>query len=79
MNRPLDTTIFPATDLTSYAKMIWLLVFFVFVITFCIGFTRPEKKYVKMIDDDVYNRIIEFKAEKKIKKKKIKKLNNKNE
>ena len=39
----LDTTIFLATDLTSYAKMISLWVLFVFVTTFCIGFTQTEK------------------------------------
>ena len=39
----LDIAIFIATDLTSYAKMISLWVFFVFVVTFCIGFTRTEK------------------------------------
>ena len=30
--------------------------------TFCIGFTQTEKKYVKVIDDDIYDRIIEYKA-----------------
>ena len=30
--------------------------------TFCIGFTQTEKKYVKVIDDDIYHRIIEYKA-----------------
>ena len=39
----LDTTIFLVTDLTSYAKMIALWIFFVFVATFCTGFTRKEK------------------------------------
>ena len=39
----LDATIFLATDLTSYAKMISLWVFFVFVTIFCIGFTQTEK------------------------------------
>ena len=58
----LDTTTFLATDLTSYAKMISLWVFFVFVTTFFIGFTQTEKKYVKVIDDDIYDRIIELKA-----------------
>ena len=33
-----------------------------FIITFCIGFTRGEKKYVKVIDDDICNRKIKFKA-----------------
>ena len=33
-----------------------------FIIKFCIGFTRTEKKYVKVIDDDVCNRKIGFKA-----------------
>ena len=53
----LDTT--NLTDLTSYAKMTSLWDFFVFVIRFCIGFTRTEKYQVKVIDDDIYNRIIE--------------------
>ena len=29
---------------------------------FCIGFTRTEKKYVKVIADDICNRKIEFKT-----------------
>ena len=41
---------------------------FVFVLTFCIGFTRTEKKYVKVIDDDICNRKIEFKAKSEIMK-----------
>ena len=41
-----------------------------FIITFCIDFTRTEKKYVKVIDDDICNRKIEFKAESEIMKKK---------
>ena len=40
--------------------------FFVFVTTFCTGFTRTEKYQVKVIDDDIYNRIIEFKAKNEI-------------
>ena len=51
---------FVATDLTSQAKMV--SGFFVFVTTFCIGFTQREKKYVKVIDDDISGRRIEFKA-----------------
>ena len=39
----LDATIFLVTDLTSYAKMISLWIFFAFAATFCIGFTRTEK------------------------------------
>ena len=39
-----------------------------FIITFCIGFTRTEKKYVKVIDDDICNRKIEFKAKSEIMK-----------
>ena len=42
--------------------MISLWVLFVFVTTFCIGFTQTEKKYVMVIDDDIYDRIIEFKT-----------------
>ena len=38
------------------------------IITFCIGFTRTEKKYVKVIDDDICNRKIKFKAKSKIMK-----------
>ena len=34
--------------------------------TFCIGFTRTEKKYVKVIDDDIYNKKIELKAKSEI-------------
>ena len=34
-----------------------------FIITFCIGFTRTEKKYVKVIDNDICNKEIEFKTE----------------
>ena len=41
---------------------------FVFVITFCIGFTCTEKKYVKVIDDDICNRKIEFKENNEIMK-----------
>ena len=62
----LDATIFLVTDLTSYAKMISLWIFFVFVATFCTGFTRKEKQQVKVIDDDIYSRIIEFKANNEI-------------
>ena len=50
--------------------MISLWGFFVFVSTFCIGFTRTEKWQVKVIDDDIYSRITEFKAKNKIKMKK---------
>ena len=39
----LDTTIFIATDLTSYAKMISLWVFSVFATMFCIVFTQTGK------------------------------------
>ena len=51
---------FVPTDLTSQAKMV--SGFFVFVTTFCIGFTQREKKYVKVIDDDISGMRIEFKA-----------------
>ena len=40
------------------------------MITFCIGFTRTEKKYVKVIKDDISNRKIEFKAKREIIKRK---------
>ena len=62
----LDTTTFLATDLTSYAKMISLWVYFIFATTFCIGFTQMEKKYVKLINDDIYDRIIKYKAKNEI-------------
>ena len=42
-NNILDTTMFLVTDLTSYAKMILLWVFFAFVRIFCIGFMQMEK------------------------------------
>ena len=43
-------------------------IFSFFIITFCIGFTRTEKKYVKVIDDDICNKKIEFKAKSEIMK-----------
>ena len=60
----LDAT-FLATDLISYAKMISLWVYFIFATTFCIGFTQTEKKYVKVIDDDIYDMIITYEAKMK--------------
>ena len=42
--------------------------FFRFFITFCIGFTRTDKKYVKVIHNDICNRKIEFKAKIKLTK-----------
>ena len=42
--------------------------FFIFFRTFCIGFTRIDKKYVKVTDDDVFNGQIEFKAKSEIMK-----------
>ena len=36
--------------------------FLLFIITFCIGFTRTEKNYVKVIDNDICNKEIEFKT-----------------
>ena len=39
-----------------------------FIITFWIAFTRTEKKYVKVIDSDICNRKIEFKAKSEIMK-----------
>ena len=53
----LDATVFLTTD-----------IFLFFIITFCIGFTRTEKKYVKVINDDICNREIEFKAKSDIMK-----------
>ena len=40
--------------------------FFIFVTTYCVGFSRTEKKYVKVTDDDIYNRIRKVKAKKEI-------------
>ena len=39
-----------------------------FIMTFCIGSSRMEKKYVKVIDDNICNRKIEFKAKGEIMK-----------
>ena len=39
-----------------------LLCVFSFLSQHFVGFTRTEKKYVKLIDDDIYNMIIEFKT-----------------
>ena len=38
------------------------------IIPFCIDFTRTEKKYIKVIDGDICNRKIEFKAKSEIMK-----------
>ena len=51
----LDATIFLAKDF-----------FLFFIVTICIGFTRTEKKYVKVFDNDICNRKIEFKAKSEI-------------
>ena len=40
--------------------------FFVFVTIFCIGFTLAEKLKIKVIDGDIWNRKIEFKAKNEI-------------
>ena len=40
----------------------WPRFFSFFIITFCTGFTRTEKKYVTVLDNDICNRKIEFKA-----------------
>ena len=42
--------------------MISLWAYFIFVTTFCIGFTQTEEKYVKVTDDDIHDRIMEYKA-----------------
>ena len=39
-----------------------------FNISFCIAFMRTEKRHVKVIDDDICNRKIEFKAKSEIMK-----------
>ena len=36
--------------------MISLWVYFIFAAIFCVGFTQTEKKYVKVIDDDIHDR-----------------------
>ena len=46
--------------------MILLWVYFIFATTFCIGFTQMKKKYVKVIDDDINDRVIEYKAKNEI-------------
>ena len=46
--------------------------FSLFIITFCTGFTRTEKKYVKVTDDDICNRKTEFQAKSGIMKMNIK-------
>ena len=46
--------------------MILLWVYFIFATTFCIGFMQMKKKYVKVIDDDIYDRVIEYKAKNEI-------------
>ena len=38
------------------------------IITFCVDFTQTEKKYLKVIDSDICNRKIEFKAKSEIMK-----------
>ena len=61
----LDTTMFLATALTSYTKMISLWV--LSLLQHFLGFRRTEKKCFKVIDDDpIYNRIVEFKAKNEI-------------
>ena len=55
-----------ATYLTSNAKMISLCCFFFVFIIFFISHTQMEKKYMEVIDDDIYSRIIEFKANNEI-------------
>ena len=42
--------------------------FLFFIITFCVGFTRTEKQYVNVIDDDICNMKIEFKGKSEIMK-----------
>ena len=46
--------------------MILLWVFFDFCHNILYWFTRTEKKCVNVIDDDIYNRIIEFKVKNEI-------------
>ena len=40
--------------------------FLVFVTTFFSGFTRTEKKCIRLIDDDMNNRVIKFKTKNEI-------------
>ena len=56
------------SDPTSNLKMISLQEAFVINAVIFIGFTRTEKKYVKVIDDDIYSKIAEFKMKHKIMK-----------
>ena len=39
-----------------------------FIVTICVGFTRRWKKCVKVTDDDICNKKIEYKAKSKIMK-----------
>ena len=49
------------------------MAFFVIFTTVSIGFTQAEKKCVKVIDDDINNKILKYKIKKEmIKMKKIK-------
>ena len=47
---------FSCSNISSY------LFFLFFNTAFCIGYKRTEKKYVKVIDDDIFNCKVEFKA-----------------
>ena len=62
----LNTTIFLATDLINYSKEDIAVGFFVFVTTFFICFMPTEKKYIKMADNDIYNRMIEIEPKNEI-------------
>ena len=56
----LNTTIFLATDLINYSKEDIAVGFFVFVTTFFNCFMPTKKKYIKMVDDDIYTRMMKL-------------------
>ena len=60
-----DTTTFLVTDLTSYAKMISLWVFFRFCLNLLYWFYANREIASKVTDDDIYSRRIEIKAKNK--------------
>ena len=59
----LDTAIFLATALTSYGKMISPWIFFRFFFFF---WFYAKEETVKLIDDDICKRVIEFKTKNEI-------------
>ena len=49
------TTFFRCNNISSHGFCSF------FIIKFCVGFTRTEKKYIKVIDDDICHRKIKLK------------------